>query len=302
MNSPIFIGGLERSGKTYMRMMLAAHPNLFFSRRTNLWTFYYNRYGDLNQRDNLQRCLTDLTKSKHIRGLIQDFACLKRDLESAPVSYGRLFALIHEQHAEKIGKARWGDQTEFMERYADHIFASYPDAKFIHMLRDPRDRYEAMQHKSHRRSRLGVATARWQTSAMLAQRNQTKFAGHYRVIRYETMVANPEMTMRETCKFLGEDFFSEMSSMKDEARFAQQVSNDEDDSSGPLTTQYIGRYRNRLSTIEIAHIQKQAGNLMTAFEYSLEPIQFSWRENLRFHLVDETVNSLHKFGWQITKT
>ena len=26
MNNPIFIGGLERSGKTYMRMMLSAHP------------------------------------------------------------------------------------------------------------------------------------------------------------------------------------------------------------------------------------------------------------------------------------
>jgi hypothetical protein len=299
MNSPIFIGGLERSGKTYMRMMLAAHPRLFFSRRTNLWTFYYNRYGDLNQAGNLQLCLADLTKSKHIRTLIPDSARLKRDLGTAPVSYGRLFALIHEHHAEAIGKTRWGDQTEFIEHYADDIFTAYPDAKIIHMLRDPRDRYEAMLHKSHRRGGLGVATVRWCASAMLAQRNQSKYSGRYKVIRYETMVIDPQKTLYETCEFLNEDFFPEMLHMQGEARFAGQVLDEEDESSAPLTTKYIGRYGNGLCTREVAYIQKQAGKLMSAYEYSLESIHFSWKERLRFHLLDETINSLYRLGWQI---
>jgi hypothetical protein len=297
MNSPIFIGGLERSGKSCMRMMLAAHQRLFFSRRTNLWTFYYNRYGNLNQADNLQLCLADLTKSKHIRGLVSDFARLKRDLEVGPVSYGRLFALVHEQHAEKLGKTRWGDQTEFIEQRADQIFYAYPDAKIIHMLRDPRDRYEALQTKSHhRRNRLGAATARWRASAELAQKNQNKYVGRYKVIRYETLVTESKMTLRETCEFLGEDFFPDMLKMQSETRF------EEDSASGPLTTEYIGRYRNQLGIREVAYIQKQAGKLMSAFEYALEPIQFSWMDNLRFHLLDETVNTFNKLGWQITKT
>lgn len=300
MNDPIFIGGLERSGKTYIRMMLAAHPHLFFSRRTNLWTSYYNRYGNLNKTENLQRCLADLTKSKHIRGLIPDYARLKRDLETAPVSYGRLFALIHEQHAESIGKTRWGDQTEFIERYADHIFDAYPDAKIIHMLRDPRDRYEAMQHKSHRRSKLGIATARWHTSAMLAQKNQIEYSGRYKVIRYETLVTDPETALSEICEFLNEDYFPEMLELQGETRFAKQMPDEE--ISGPLTTKYIGRYRNGLSSRETAYIQKQTGKLMTVFGYSPDPVHFSWKESLRFHLLDKTVNSLHKFGWQIMGT
>jgi hypothetical protein len=135
MNSPIFIGGLDRSGKTYMRMMLSRHPKLFFSSRTNLWTHYYNRYGDLKRESNLQLCLADFAKSKHIRSLNLDFVRLKLDLGTGPVSYGRLFALIHEHHAEAIGKARWGDQTEFIERQTDKIFLAYPDAKYSHAAR-----------------------------------------------------------------------------------------------------------------------------------------------------------------------
>jgi hypothetical protein len=302
MNSPIFIGGLERSGKTYMRLMLSAHPHLFFSCRTNLWTSYHNRYGDLNQKDNLQLCLADFAKSKHIRSLNPDFTRIKRDLEAGPVSYGRLFALIHEHHAESIGKSRWGDQTEFIERCADKIFSAYPDAKIIHMLRDPRDRYESMLHKPHRRGGLGVATARWHTSATLAQKNQSKYSERYKVIRYEAMVTSPETTLKEICEFLGEKFFPEMLRMQNEARFAGQALDKADESNGPLTTQYIGCHLNRLRARDVAYIQKQTGELMSTFGYSLEPIHFSWKERLRFHLVDETVNSFNKLGWQITKT
>jgi hypothetical protein len=301
MNGPIFIGGLERSGKTYMRMMLSEHPRLFFSCRTNLWTFYYNRYGNLNQADNLQRCLTDLMKSKHIRNLNPDLARIKRDIGSVPASYGRLFSMLHEHHAEAIGKARWGDQTEFIEHCADEIFSAYPDAKIIHMLRDPRDRYEAMRHKPHRRGGLGVATARWRTSAILAQRNQRVYAERYKVVLYETMAADPKTTLQETCEFLGEGFSPDMLQIRGESRFTGQESDGTDKSNGPLTTQYIGHYHNGLCAREVTYIQKQTGNLMHAFGYPLDAIHLSWKESLRFHLFDEIVNSLHRLGWEITK-
>jgi hypothetical protein len=299
MNSPIFIGGLERSGKTYMRMILAAHPHLVFSHRANMWTSYYNRYGDLNQGDNLKRCMAEMLESKHIRSLISDPTRLNRDIGTAPVSYSSLFTLIHEQHALKMGKLRWGDQTEFIERYTDAIFAVYPNARIIHMLRDPRDRFEAMQHKSHRRGGLGVATARWKISATLAQRNQSKYPEQYKVVCYETLVTSPNSTLFETCEFIGEEFFIEMLRMQEETRFNKNESDDTEESSGPLTTKYIGCYHNKLRASEIAYIQKQVGVLMSAFGYTVTPIRLSWKERLRFHLLDEAVNSFYKLSWHI---
>ncbi len=299
MTNPIFIGGIERSGKTYMRIILGAHPHLVFSHRANMWTSYYNRYGDLNQADNLDRCLEDMLKSKHIRSLISDMHRLKLDLETVSVSYGSLFALIHKQYAAEMGRIRWGDQTEFIERYADQIFAAYPHARIIHMLRDPRDRYEAMKHKFHRRGGLGVATARWKISAMLAQKNQSKYPEQYKVIRYETLVTNPNTTLYETCEFLGEEFFIEMLRLENEARFAKNESDDAEETSDPLTTKYIGCYRNKLLPSEVAYIQNQARDLMRAFQYPLDPIRFSLSERVRFHMLDETVNSFYKFSWHI---
>jgi len=299
MDSPIFIGGLERSGKSYLRMMLGGHPRLFFSRRTNLWTRYYNRYDDLNERENLERCLGDLLKSKHTRALIADPFELRQELVTGTVSYGRLFALIHEGHARKIGKPRWGDQTEFLERCADVIFAAFPHARFIQLLRDPRDRYEAMLHKSGRRGGPGVAVTRWRNSAELAIRNEREYPGRYKVVRYEDMVKEPESTLKGVCDFLGEQYFPDMLRMQGEARFADLNLQDDEEATGPLTTKYIGSFRSGLSGRETAYIQRHAGQLMTRFGYSSEPVRFSWSESLRFHLLDETVHSLHRIGWQL---
>ena len=42
---PIFIGGLSFTGKTQLRAMLSAHPNILIARRTHLWDRFYKRYG-----------------------------------------------------------------------------------------------------------------------------------------------------------------------------------------------------------------------------------------------------------------
>ena len=298
MDSPIFIGGLERSGKTYMRMMLSGHPRLFLSRRTNLWTRHFNRYGDLNHAENLERCLSVLMKSKHTRSLIVDPSRLKQELAAGHISYARLFALIHEGHASRLGRSRWGDQTEFLEQYAPVILSAYPEARFIHMLRDPRDRYEAMLHKSSRRGGLGVATAHWRSSAELAVKNQSEYSGRYKVIRYEDMARDPGGTLRDVCDFLEEEYSPVMLRMEGERRFSGSDVGTEE-LAGPLTAKYIGKYRTGLQRRETAYIQKNVGDLMGQFGYSLEPIQFSWGESLRFHLLDEAIHSLIRIGWQL---
>lgn len=294
-NGPVFIGGLDRSGKTYMRFMLASHPGFAVSKRTNLWSRFYKRFGDLGRDDNLDRCLRMLADHKHVRKLEIDFQRLRLDLEAGIRSYERLFALIHEQYAEKADKPRWGDQSELLEKYTAHILTAYPEAKFIHMLRDPRDRYEAILHKSQRKGGVGAATARWLYSATLAEGNQQAYPKRYKVIRYESMVTHPEKTMDSVCKFLEEEYSSAMIKMEDVPRFAQQ----DDEAPSPLTTEYIGRYRKGLPAHEIVFIQKLCGHYMQMYDYPLEHIRFSMLENARFYIAHWPVNSVRMFGWRV---
>ncbi|HET7378026.1 MAG TPA: sulfotransferase, partial [Anaerolineae bacterium] len=277
---PIFIGGLDRSGKSFMRLMLASHPNIDMACRTNMWPRFYNQYGDLSHRMNFERCLDAMLHYKHVAVLKPDLDRIRREFWQGPPTYARLFALVQQQHAEREGKSRWGDQTEWIERYADPIFAAYPDAKMIHMIRDPRDRYEASASRwSRGKGKVGGAIAKWLYSMDLAKRNQRRYLDRYQIVRYEALVTHPEETLDDVCVFL-----------KEGCAPAMLMSKEHMGHKGALSTAFIGRYRQAISKYDIAFMQRYAGRDMLAYGYSLEPIHFSFAERLHFTLIDWPMN------------
>ena len=50
---PIFIGGLDRCGKTTLRAFLVSHPNISIPAvGSNMWTYFYGQFGDLSDPEN----------------------------------------------------------------------------------------------------------------------------------------------------------------------------------------------------------------------------------------------------------
>src|SRR5687767_2592220 len=96
---PVFIAGLERSGTSLIYALLASHPQIVMTRRTNLCTHFYQQYGDLADDANLDRCLAVMQRYKRLVKLQPDWPRLRSDFVSGVRTYDRLFSLIEEQHA-----------------------------------------------------------------------------------------------------------------------------------------------------------------------------------------------------------
>ncbi len=210
---PIFIGGLDRSGKTILRLALSAHPNLSLTRRTYMWPRFYQRFGDLSQKDNFERCLSALMKQKTIRQFMPDEISIRREFARAEPSYALLFALFHRQFAERIGKPRWGEQAGLIEKYTPAILEAFPAARIIHMVRDPRNRGEEILNSSPpamRAGKIGQLTSSWLYSARLALHHQSAYPQNYKVVNYERLLSRPQETLIDICAFVGEDFIPEM--------------------------------------------------------------------------------------------
>ena len=293
----VFIGGLERSGKTYMRFMLGSHPDFIFSKRTNLWPKFYQKYGELNAAANFQRCIHALRHNKHILALEPDFEQIGVEFREGKTTYERLFEVIHQQYARKNQKIYWGDQTEFLEKYAPKILSAYPNAKFIHLIRDPRDRYEAILNKVQRKSRMGIATARWHHSAALAIKYQAEYPDRYKVVRYETMVSHPKTSMIEICDFLGVSYYQSMLAMTNVARFNDRDSAGHKTRSCPLSTEFIDRYRGILTTSEISFMQIFLKQSMRSFDYVPFSRQFSWRKFNSLDFLSWPTNIIYMLVW-----
>ncbi len=287
---PIFIGGLSYSGKTQLRLVLGAHPELSLTRRTYMWDRFFGRFGDLHRTRNLDRCLATMLRDAGVRALEPDEDRIRREFLQGPATYARLFALVHRHHAERLGKRRWGEQLGFVERFADPIFAAFPTARMIHMIRDPRDR-ETLAATGRSPGRVGWETARWLRSAELAERNCRRYSDGYRVVRYETLAAQPTETVRELCAFIDEAFLDGMDQALASVTFAGTDAADPE--------RRPARRSVHASTADVAFVNRYARRQLPAFGYPVTEPALSPREHLSFLLVDQPVNRAAMAAWHI---
>lgn len=254
--SPIFVAGLDRAGKTQLRIALARHPSLEMVRRVNLWTEIFGRYGELRSVEQRRAAARAVNRSGEL-----DEARLVGAMDGSPTPYVALFAEFGAQLCARSGRRRWGTQEAHLEWRADAVLRLFPQARIIHLVRDPRDRAAVViGSSSRRRGGLGAETAAWVASADLARRQAAAHPRSYTTLRYESLVDDPEGTLREVCDFIGESF--------EPAMLAD----------GPLSqsgrtalVEEIGSFRERLAPWEIAFIQSRAQGLMDAMGYPAEP-------------------------------
>jgi len=297
---PIFIAGPERSGTSLIYALLASHPNIAMTRRTNTWTHDYNQYGDLGQPENFERCLMMMLRYKRLIKLNPDAERIRQEFYQGEPTYARLFALLEQHFAEQVGKPRWGDKSLNTERFTAEIFASYPNAKIIHMIRDPRDRYSSsLTRWKVSRGGIGAGTGVWLSTISLAERYLKDYPDQYLAIRYEDLTSDPEGTLEKICDFIDEPYAEEMLSMRGAKDFRDKGGNSSytQRKPGKITTSSIGKYRSVLTKYQVFFLQLFSRRTMQNFGYEMDQIRFSIFDWLRFILFEFPFNMARMLAW-----
>lgn len=299
---PIYVGGLDRCGKTTMSAYLTSHSRIAIPAvGSNMWTYFYGQYGDLAEPANLERCLTALLSYKHVKFLKPDAARIRSEFWQGAPTYARLFDLFLLHFAEREGKPRRGAQTGLIERYVDELIEAYEGVRIVHMLRDPRDRYLAsLELWPKGRGRAGGATARWQYSTRLAERHMHRYPDQFLIVRFEDLIKSTGPTLSAVCAFLGEDFEPAMLGMPEAPRHRDRLTGGAPSptETDVLSSEHIGRFRGRVPPAEIAFIQQQAGRRMARYGYSLDPVHLSASERTRFWLVEWPSQMGRRLAWR----
>jgi len=295
---PVFVGGLDRTGTSLMYALLASHPSIAMTRRTNWWTYFHGRFGDLADDANLDRLLDTMMRYRRHRKLEPDRERLRREFREGSPEYARLFALLESHHAERLGRHRWGDKSLHTERSADTVFAEFPDAHLIHMVRDPRDRYSSVIKRWKKvRGGVGSGTAAWLASIRLGEHNSERYPDRYRMVRYEDLAARPEETMRAVCEFIGEPYVPQILEMRGADTFREAGNSSYGQiPEGTISTKSIGRYRAVMRPEEIAFVEGRAGREMQAHDYELDRPTVN---RLRYAAMDYPANLAKLLGWQV---
>lgn len=298
---PVFVGGAERTGTSLMFALLTSHPNISMTRRTNYWRYIDQKFGDLSQPQNLEACLDVMRRYKRMVAVGLDWDRLGADFRGGPATYGRLYELLQIQQASKDGKPRWGDKSLLNERYAARIFEFFPDARIVHMIRDPRDRYASVLARwKVRRGGVGAGMGEWLESVRHAESNVERWPSQCTIVRYEDLVAAPEAEVRRICAFIGESFADEMLTMSGAERFRDEGANSSYGRrpTGAISTSSIGKYTKVLSSDQVRYIETVARDDMQRYGYNSTLAGARGFELMRYYGAVLPFEELRRRGWQ----
>ena len=210
---PIFIIGTERSGSNLLRLILNAHSQIAIPHPPHIMKYLAHiepKYGDLQKDTNMREMVGDILTliDAHIFPWDEYPLTVDDIVRRAPTRtmFGAV-AAIYESVREHEGKARWGNKSTFMVHFTKPVLDVYPDARFVLLVRDPRDVAVSARRSVFSPCHPLLSAELWRHQqeiglALLDSLPSSSIA----LLRYEDLTRAPQQTLQSLCAFLGEDF------------------------------------------------------------------------------------------------
>jgi hypothetical protein len=243
LEKPVFLVGAERSGTTVLRLMLGHHPSIAWCNEfeysvdplvdEDLWPDLDSYYEWLKVHRIFQASKFEIDKELNYPSLINSFLCQLRDRTEKPL----VGATVH--------------------RHFDQLLRIWPDARFIHILRDGRD---------VARSCIGMGWAgnvwtgveNWIEAEQLWDHFKLSLTpNRYVEVTYESLIAQPQATLTGICEFIGVPYDEAMLSYNENTTY---------DKPDP---HLIAQWKRKLSDWEIQLVESRIDSMLVDRGYEL---------------------------------
>lgn len=195
-----FVVGVNRSGTTLLRLMLDAHPDLAIPPETHFVPELIETFGAGPAEPGRMAAAIAAGREWSDFGFSEDELAAAISAEAATGAAGAVRAFFR-LYAHRAGKPRWGDKTPAYGRSMTAIAGTLPEARFVHVIRDGRDVLLSIREHSDRRRPAERVAERWR-SRVVDAREQARSLPHYREVRFERLVSDPEPVLREICELI----------------------------------------------------------------------------------------------------
>jgi glycosyltransferase involved in cell wall biosynthesis len=263
-NGAIFICGAQRSGNTLMRAMLDSHPRICCGQELKVLPRVAQLYRQI---------------SGPYRFVMESYDNTLSDVQS--VFRGFVEGLV-ENYRRAEGKPRWAEKTPQNVGSMVELGEIFPEAKFIHMLRDGRDVACSLITQEWRNPETGVkvdfvktmsaAARHWRDVVMLARKQAAHPSLNGRVleVRYEALVTETAPTMRQVLAFLGEEWDEAVLShhTKDRQSEQEQAQPEMQHILKPVDQSALSRWQRDMTELDKAAFKAEAGALLTELGYA----------------------------------
>lgn len=282
-DKPIFILGNPRSGTSLLRLMLDTHTDICIPPESHFFLWLEEKYGDweINMLDNY---LNDLFASTKFETWSLNRENLKLYLEQKQIkSYAQLNSIIYSYYAYVKNKdiKFWGDKNSLWIEKLSKINKYYPQAYYIHIIRDGRDvacsykdlnkKQSKSQYAPNLPSKIEVIAKDWVKNIEAIDVFLTHIDINNKiVIHYEDLITNTKSTLRKVLNKIDLDpvevqmeyYKKPKTEIEPEAFFDWK-----EKLTKPPDVKNIGKYQQELSNKEIEIFNNLAKSTLSKYHY-----------------------------------
>lgn len=299
-DSPILLLSSERSGSNLLRVMMDVHGKVSAPASAQVIKTLLpliSLYGSFGEKaaqvmaEDMIRILETQLGSWVMPPKVEEILEL---IEGAP-TFGKVLMALYATVSKAQGKSEIFIKDNGIIPHASALATLYPKARFVYLVRDPRDVALSWKRSSGHPGGVRDAAKMWakeQNQAMQFLAIQEASSNPVTVIRYEDLVTRPEEVMREALEELGLDFEERMLSFyeREEAQRAAATMSGWANLKEPLLANNCGKYKEGLSGKEIESVEKIAGIPMKQLGYLEGEVKRSARGS------DDLVGKLARAG------
>jgi hypothetical protein len=203
---PLVLLGVSRSGTTLLRVILDRSPGIAIPDESFFVPLLARRH---RKTIDGERFLDDVARTPAVRDWGVSVADVEARIHSG-MPTGAAISAIYEAYAEAAGKPRWGDKTPMYMRHLPLLEELFPDAQYVHLVRDGRDAalsFLQMPEGTFTRTWAHPTTPAqfaclWRKEVADARALGARVgAARYVEVRYEAIVADPGEAVRAICSF-----------------------------------------------------------------------------------------------------
>ncbi len=261
---PIFVVGMNGSGTSMLADCLGQHPELFAAYfETKVFPYLLlriHKYGDLSKDDNffkLWMAVLNIPVMTQINGWAPPQ--LPSNWQAFPRTLPAIIDAVFRSIALKYNKQRWAEKTPQYIQHLELLSKSFPEAKFIHIVRDGRD-CAASFHRRWRRSPEYTMT-RWKRDLQEGSLQSRSLEDKYFELSYEDMTTHPEKWLRQVCDFVDLPFNEVV------LRSNQPHREGVEKSISGLIQPNSGKWKSYFDKKQITALEKIAGAKLSAYGY-----------------------------------
>ena len=206
--APFFIVGSARSGTTFLRLTMNAHPDIAVPPESRFITELNPGMDQVEVGDFLHRL------ASHPR-----FAAWELPIEAVQAqlhgltraSYADAISAVYTAYAHAQAKSRWGDKTPRYVLNIPELAALFPNSRFIHLIRDGRDVALSYADVPFGPTNVAKAAELWANRVAKGLRDGRELErGRYIEIMYADLVEDNEGEVKDICAFIGAPFHPAM--------------------------------------------------------------------------------------------